>query len=80
MLTCLSDFIEMKKKWKNKQINIFNINLGLTNNCIINNHSKLKHIPISQIINHNMSKKKNTTINKFIYLEFEGHIGKMSFN
>ena len=50
------------------------------NNCIINNHSKLKYIPISQIINHNMSKKKTTTIKKFIYLEFEGHIGKMSFN
>ena len=28
-------------------------------NCIINNHSKLKHISISQIISHNMSKKKN---------------------
>ena len=25
-------------------------------------------------------KKKNTITNKFIYLGFEGHIGKMSFN
>jgi len=37
-------------------------------NYIKNNHSKLKHISISQIIN-NMSKKITTTINKFIYLE-----------
>ena len=28
-------------------------------NCIINNYSKLKYISISQIINHNMSKKNN---------------------
>ena len=28
-------------------------------NNITNNHSKLKHISISQIINHNMSKKIN---------------------
>ena len=26
-------------------------------NCITNNNSKLKHISILQIINHNMSKK-----------------------
>ena len=38
-------------------------------NCIKNNYSKLKHISISQIINHNMSKKITTTINKFIYLD-----------
>ena len=31
-------------------------------NCITNNNSKLKHISILQIINHNMSKKKKTTI------------------
>ena len=49
-------------------------------NCITNNHSKINHIPISQIINHNMSKKKIITTNKFIYLEFEWYIGKMSFN
>ena len=29
------------------------------NNCNTNNHSKLKHISILQIINHNMSKKVN---------------------
>ena len=28
-------------------------------NCITNNHSKLKYISISQIINYNMSKKIN---------------------
>ena len=28
-------------------------------NYITNNHSKLKHISILQIINHNMSKKVN---------------------
>ena len=51
---------EKKKIYeKTKQINIFNINLELTSNCITNNHSKLKYIPISQIINHNMSKKIN---------------------
>ena len=45
-------------------------------NCITNNHSKLKHIPISQYV----KRKSITTTNKFIYLEFEGYIGKMSFN
>ena len=50
-------------------------------NCITNIHSKLKHISISQIINHNMSKKKKTTTtNKFIYLGFEWYIGKILFN
>ena len=49
-------------------------------NYIINNHLKLKHISISQIINHNMLKKITTTTNKFIYFEFEEYIGKMSFN
>ena len=38
-------------------------------NCITNNHLKLRHVTILQIINHNMSKKIATT-NKFIYLEF----------
>ena len=47
---------------------------------ITNNHSKLKHVLISQIKNHNMSKKITTTTNKFIYLGFEGYIGKMLFN
>ena len=51
------------------------------NNCITNNYSKLKYISILQIINHNMSKKKKIiTNNKFIYLRFEGYIGKISFN
>ena len=49
-------------------------------NCITNNHSKLKYISISQIINHNMSKKIKTTTNKFIYLGFEWYISKVSFN
>ena len=50
-------------------------------NCITNDHSKLKYISISQIINYNMSKEnKPQTTNKFIYLGFEGYIGKMSFN
>jgi len=49
-------------------------------NYITTNHSKLKYIPMSQIINHNMSKKKTITTNKIIYLEFEKYIDKMSFN
>ena len=40
------------------------------NNYITNNNLKLKHILISQMINHNMSNKINHTTNKFIYLGF----------
>ena len=37
-------------------------------NCITNIHSKLKHISISQIINHNMSKKKKKKLQQLISL------------
>ena len=66
--TCLSDFIQKKKiiinqidmdyEKPNKYIFLI-YNLELMNSCITNNHSKLKHILISQIINHNMSNKIN---------------------
>ena len=48
--------------------------------CITSNHLKLKHISISQIINHNMLRKKTTITNKFIYLGFERYIGEISYN
>ena len=38
------------------------------NNYITNNHSKLKHISISQIISHNMSKNKKNKPQQLISL------------
>ena len=45
----------MKNHIKNNNNN--NKNSKLMSNCITNNHLKLKYNSISQIINHNMSKK-----------------------
>ena len=50
---------QIDMNYENPKNKYFYIKIRTISNCITNNNSKLKHILISHIINHNMSKKIN---------------------